>query len=143
MYTIVPFKTWHLDCVFEQGSTVAGPLVFSPADLEVLEAQDNWTILFDDEPIFCGGVVQSWPGRYAAWALIRHDAAPHMRFITRRTRELLHWRKGRIEVTVREDFENGHRWVKLLGFKVENPPGILKHYGPEGEAHVSYVMFVE
>ena len=49
--------------------------------------------------------------------------------------------KGRVEFTVRADFEKGHRWAKMLGFTVESP--LLRAYGPLGEDHVGYVRFNE
>jgi hypothetical protein len=45
--------------------------------------------------------------------------------------------KGRLELTVRFDFDEGHRWAKMLGFKVETP--VMPFYGPEGEPHSMYV----
>ena len=144
MQKVVPFRREHLEWIAAAGNTQLGVFVLTPADMQALEAQNSWTLLISDgTPIGCGGTVEQWKGRHIGWAILRHDAGKHMKAITRVTRHVLELARGRIETTVRADFKNGHRWAKLLGFVVENPPGILKQYGPEGEAHVSYVMFME
>jgi len=143
MQQVVSFRRAHAEQILAAGDTQLGVLVMTPADMQILEVQNSWTLLVDDLPVACGGTLEQWAGRHVGWAILRQDAGPHMKAITRITRRVLAMAKGRIEVTVRADFANGHRWAKLLGFTVENPPGILKHYGPEGEAHVSYVMFME
>ena len=40
-----------------------------------------------------------------------------------------------IETTVRNDFEAGHRWAKLLGFR---PSGFLRRYDDFGRDYVMY-----
>ncbi len=56
--------------------------------------------------------------------------------ITRAVKKQLQATPGRIEMTVRTDFPQGHRWAELLGFEQE---AVFKQYGPEGEDHVGYV----
>jgi hypothetical protein len=76
-----------------------------------------------------------------AWTYMSPRSGRHMSFITRAVLRNLATIAGRIELTVRRDFEQGHRWARILGFAVENPPGILAGFGPMGEDHVSYVRF--
>lgn len=49
----------------------------------------------------------------------------------------------RLETTIREDFVNGHRWARMLGFREAPAPGargsLLRAYGPDGSDHRFYV----
>jgi hypothetical protein len=62
-----------------------------------------------------------------------------MLLITKTIRRYLAQVGGRIELTVRADFEAGQRWVRALGFHIETPR--LEAFGPEGEDHIGYVRF--
>lgn len=138
MYKVVPFKRWHIDFLLEQGDAEGGGFRPDAETLRALEtAPNNWTLLWEAEPLLCGGTLQMWPGRHTAWAFMNKLAAKHMVFVTRHARTVLGRPKGRVEFTVRKDFEQGHRWAGMLGFKVETP--VLENYGPEGEDHVGYV----
>lgn len=135
----IPFQRQHLDQLNEDGlaegvsadvGADAGPL---------LEASNSWTVTHGGRPVFCGGTIQLWPGRHMAWAGVSSEAGPYMKFITREARWIVEQADGRVELTVRADFESGHRWARMLGFDVENPPGLLRRYGVDGEDHVAYV----
>ena len=135
---VVPFKRWHLAWLEASGAAPGGKgIVLDDLTLEYLERQGSWTIVCGGEPTMCAGFVEQWPGRTIAWAFLNHKSASHMTYITRRVRDALAKVKGRIELTVRCDFDAGHRWARLLGFSVETY--VMKAYGPEGEDHTSYV----
>lgn len=139
-YGTVPFRRWHLTWLEEKGYAAGGVApVMNDDTLSHLERSGSWTALYDLEPIACGGVVQQWPGRYLGWTCLNRAAAPHMLYLTRAAKRKMGHINGRIEMTVRCDFEPGHRWAEMLGFTIETP--ILKAYGPEGEDHTSYVRF--
>ena len=139
-YVLVPFKRWHVDFLLENGSTEGTTFRPDEATLKLVEdAENSWTLVHGADPVACGGTTQAWPGRHLAWMLISKLAAPHMLAITRRVKAGLEGLKGRIELTVRHDFQAGHRWAKMLGFEVETP--LLAAYGPAGEDHVGYVLF--
>lgn len=133
---VVPFKRWHLLWLLEDGPAAGGMGAFSNEMLTCME-RNGWTATYDGAPVGCGGLVMHWPGRHMAWVYLNANAGPHMLFITRAVRRVLDNTDGRIEMTVREDFDAGHRWAKLLGFQVETE--VLRAYGPEGESHVGYV----
>jgi hypothetical protein len=135
---VVPFKRWHLAWLESTGVAPGGKgHALDDLTLEYLERCGSWTGVCDGEPIACAGFIEQWPGRTIAWAYLNRDSAQHMLFITRRVREALSKIKGRIELTVRCDFDIGHRWARMLGFNVETY--VMKAYGPEGEDHTSYV----
>ena len=140
---VVRFQRWHMARVLGNPTLEVGPLGITDADqLRALErSPNNWTALVDGVPIACGGTIPQWPGRHQAWALLADGAQGHILAITRAARAALRSIKGRVECTVRADFPAGRGWAKLLGFEVENAPGVLKGYGPQGEDHVAYVLF--
>ena len=132
---VVPFRRWHLQWLYED------EVRHDVATQMAMEKDDSWTLVVNGDPVACGGTMQQWPGRYIAWMYLNSKTGPHMRFITRAVRKHLDGVKGRVEFTVVRGFEQGYKWAKMLGFEVENPPGILKAYGPLGEDHVAYVRF--
>jgi hypothetical protein len=129
---VVPFKAWHYEWL-----KVDHPV--SEEALMQMQMQNSWTAVVDGEIVACAGTILQWAGRHTAWAYMRPETGPHMRWITRETRKVLEVVKGRIEMTVRKDFDAGHRWALLLGFSVETP--VMKSYGPFGEDHTMYVRF--
>lgn len=135
--SVVPFRRWHLEMLEENGVAEGGAVKLPNDILSALEEQGSWTFAVDGEPMMCGGTVQIWPGRSTAWAFISKKAGPHMLFLTRGARDCLAKVKGRLEVAVRFDFEEGKRWVRLLGFRRETPR--LEKYGMAGEDYVGYV----
>jgi len=134
---LVPFRRWHIAWLQSNGGGCALP--FDVDTLMTLEKQNTWTAAVDGDPIACGGTIQQWPGRHHAWSLMNELTGPHMGFLTKAAKQRLSFAEGRIELTVRADFAQGHRWAKLLGFQVETP--VLVGYGPQGENHVGYVRF--
>jgi len=138
-YSVVPFRRWHVDWLLEDGDAEGG---FCRPDQGTLAAMEgmgtNWTIVLEGTPLMCGGTMMQWPGRHIAWSYLNQHTGKHMVYITKRVLEYLAKAKGRIEITVRVDYEKGHRWAKMLGFKEEC---FLTAYGPEGEDHVQYTLF--
>lgn len=140
-YRVVPFEAWHVEALSLAEDTEAGySALLDPATHAPLEATQAWTVLSPgDDVVACGGTIRQWKGRYIAWAYMTPQTGRCMLRLTRLVREVLDEIVGRVEITVRADFDAGRRWAELLGFEVENPPGILRRYGPEGEDHISYV----
>jgi len=139
---LVPFEAWHMDAL-ENTDAVDGfskGVVTDKNATRLLETQDCWT-LFDNggEVIACGGFLKQWERRYIGWMFVTQRSSKYMIRLTRILKIFIPDVKGRIDITVRADFKEGHRWAKMLGFEIENKPGILKQYGPEGEDHIAYV----
>ena len=131
----VPFCKWHLNWL---DGVEPGPLLATAAD-EMARGVARTIVNDDGAPVMCGGILQQWPGRHMAWALFDAHADKHVFGIVRIAREFFDEVQGRIEFTVRCDFDAGHRFAKALYFEVETP--LLRCYGPEGEDHVGYVRF--
>lgn len=80
----------------------------------------------------CAGVFDLGGGRAQVWALLSKDAGPFMLPISRKVRRVLSaYPATRFEASVAYGFEEGRRWMKLLGFamdvervtRAELPPG--------------------
>lgn len=138
-YELIPFSRWHVQWLIDEGVAEGGmgPMLDIPT-LTYLEQENSWTAMLDGKPLCSAGTMRQWKGRHVAWAYLHKNTAPHMFYITKRVMIGIKLAQGRIETTVRKDFEKGHRWVKMLGFEVESP--LLRAYGPLGEDHVGYVM---
>ena len=137
MTNIVPFQAWHLTWLEDHG---IGEQYFHRMTPDVVRAMgvNAVSAIVDGDVIACGGAIQFWPGRWQLWALLSLTrSGSHMTAITYAARRFVSTLQGRIEFTVRKDFDKGHRWARALGFKVETP--LLVHFGPEGEDHVGYV----
>jgi hypothetical protein len=153
-YRTVPFKRWHLSWIEERGSSEGGFFAPDLPTLMALEQMPNmWTMLWEDEPLLCGGTIQHWPGRAEAWAYLNKHTGRHMIYVTKSAIEKVSIPKGRVEFTVLRNFAKGHRWARLLGFDVEACPGLeveklppdliipgqMRGWSPEGIDGVLYV----
>lgn len=126
---VVPFKSWHM-------KWLDAKVVLSDVELQSMEQQSSKSLIVNGAIIACAGWLTFWPGRHQAWAYMSPATGPHMRWLTRMCDEHARQLKGRIEMTVRTDFEAGHRWALMLGFTLET--AVMKAYGPFGEDHAMY-----
>jgi hypothetical protein len=90
-----------------------------------------WTCIADGKVICCGGFIEMWTGRAMTWALLSFHASKYFlqlhRYVKMRI-DTAGYR--RIEATVDREFPDGHRWVHMLGFKLEAER--LRNYRPDG-----------
>ena len=90
--------------------------------------------LVDGVPIAAAGVLELWPGRGHAWALLSVHAGPHLGAITRAIRRQLEALPlRRIEMAVDAQFPEAVRWAYMLGFECETPEP-MRNYLPNGGA---------
>lgn len=97
----------------------------------VLERSVSHSVFLDGALLFTGGFVPMWQGRAEAWAMFNPDCREHfytLHKIVKKHLEACPFR--RVEATVDLEFENGHRWIRALGFELEAPR--LKAYFPDG-----------
>lgn len=118
---LIPFESHHLGLIRPQAAQ--SPMDGAPRG-------DAWTAVHDGLPLCCGGLVEMWPGRAYAWALLDEDAGRIMLPLTRSIRSLLDRAQyRRIEMAVDAGFEAGLRWAVLLGFE---PEALARRYMPHG-----------
>lgn len=89
--------------------------------------------------IAAGGVVVLIPNRLAlAWCLLSGEARQHMVAISLKIAHVIdRLPEERIELTVADGFEDGHKWAKALGFVCETPIPLRKR-GAHGEDEYIY-----
>lgn len=137
---VVPFKLEHVLSVSDEDAIEGKDWGFELEVLRELERHNSWTLLdTNGDVVACAGTIEHWRNRHECWVFMTKRAARCMRRLTRLVEAFLDPLEGRIEATVRADFEAGHRWLKMLGFHVETP--CLVYFGPDGADHTGYVRF--
>lgn len=137
MINVVPFKPEHVRQMSVQ------PIQRIEMDgndtkehLEMLSQHVAYTGISDGNIIVCAGFFPIWENRYYAWALLsdlmnKNDMIVITRAV-KRGMDLLN--SARIETVVQSDFETGHRWMNILGFKRETPEPMKKYFPHGGDA---------
>jgi hypothetical protein len=135
---VVPYEPRHLDEMTMQPSQRYARDFVTPEAAAAVAGFPAYTALADDQVIGCGGVVPYWHGRAEAWSFISDKAGPHFVAITRAVRKFLDAQpQDRIETAVDIDFVEGHRWARMLGFRLET--GRMEKYRPDGGTCSKYV----
>ena len=95
-----------------------------------------WTAEHNSKILAIAGVEPQWENRAIAFALIAESAGQFFPAIHKAVRDfLVRAPYRRIEATVDVGFEQGHRWIKMLGFEIE---GYMKAYRPDGADMLLY-----
>lgn len=137
--TVEPFQPEHLESLrVRLSQSHISEALYSESYIRGLAASNSWTAKQDGEVIACAGLIEAWPGHYQAWALLASDIGGQgMLQCTRAIRRMLAAQDGRIETFVAADFEQGHRWMDVLGFERETP-GVMRKWFPDGSPAVLY-----
>lgn len=139
MIRILPLQKAHLDHVRADFMAGFSATYLTEAIKDQLEQSMSFAAIDGEEVICCAGVVEYWPGRAAAWAMISDKIHPR-RFLTvhRAIKQFLDESGyGRIEAATALEFCNGHKWLEMLGFKKETE--VMKGYLPDGRDASMYV----
>lgn len=131
---IVPFKAEHLAKLHLQPAQKYMSNIIDEEYAKVLEGENvhSFSLLDGGLVLACGGVAPMWHGRAIAWMIIAGEAAG-FKFLNVHKAILRFFETcyiNRIEATVDCDFEQGHRWMRMLGFKMEAER--MKGYRPDG-----------
>lgn len=115
-----------------------------PEEMKAVCQQPFAYAFIDDQGKIIGaaGAVELWSNRSELWAMLDRESGKHMVSIHRtvvKILKILPFR--RLEATVDKDFEQGHRWVKLLGFTMEAET--LRAYNPDGRDSSLYALIKE
>lgn len=132
--TIYPFRAGHLENLLLQPAQEYLRPSFTPEHIKAYEQAYSFSLLDDaGQTLACAGLVEIWPGRASAWALLSKNlGARGMLIVTRAAqREFALGRFRRIEAYVDRSFVAGHHWVRMLGFVNETPDG-MRGFTPEG-----------
>jgi hypothetical protein len=132
MIEIVKFKAEHLEKMTEQKAMSYLREHLTTEHFQAAE-QSPWaySIIKDGVTLLCAGVVSHWDGRGEAWAFLNQSCKFDFLAIHRAVSRFLDvCPLNRIDATVDATFDEGHRWVKMLGFDCEAP--LMKSYLPGG-----------
>lgn len=89
-------------------------------------AGQSFTAIEGNQVIAIAGIAPQWEGRAIAWALISEDAGKHFLAIHRAVKGFLNQCDiRRIEAFVDADFEQGMKWMEMLGFENE---GLMRKF---------------
>lgn len=106
--------------VSEGGRSLAGNLTEEEA-ARLERADHSYTIIVDGDIAAVAGVAEYWPGRAEAWAVLHPSCKKHFFTVHNVVKRFLGiCPVTRIEAAVEVGFEQGHRWVRALGFNLEN-----------------------
>lgn len=128
---VVPYKPEHLVSMVLQPSQTYLQRFITPEVAATVATHPAFTGLVGEKVIGCAGVINVWEGRGIAWAYLARDAGTYMPAITKAVKRFLEASPlRRIEMNVDLEFEQGHRWANMLGFRLE--AGRMEAYRPDG-----------
>jgi len=128
-----PFIASDLSAIDLQDGQAYLSSFITPEQAAALEKTDwAYTGCEGDRVLGSCGVIPMWQGRGLAWAYLSKYAARQKFIEVHRTvrRFLDACYLQRIEMTVDCEFEQGHRWARMLGFTMEAE--CMKAYRPDG-----------
>lgn len=129
---VVPFKSEHLQELLKEDAVAYLRPFFSEDTTKDMERSIHInSIEMNGKIVFSGGVSVYWEGRGEAWAFF--DSTCRRNFVPV-FRTVKAWIDScpikRIEAAVDVSDLTAHRWVQLLGFKMEAP--FMKSFRPDG-----------
>lgn len=134
------YRAEHLDRLdLQEGQKYLA--VYLPAALrKALEGEFSFTLLDGDEVLCCAGLMQEWDNRAILWSYLAENIGPRrFRVLHSHAKRLLEVAPfKRIEATVDVGFENGHRWMEALGFRME--AHTMRAYRPDGGDSSLYAL---
>lgn len=108
----------------------------------MLRARHRYALV-NEKGIACavGGISKIWEKRFIAWMLFATEKPAHFLMVHKAVARFLDSQTdGRIEALVDADFPQGHRWIKMLGFKKESER--MRKFYPDGTDAYLYAKVV-
>ena len=127
---MVPYKAEHmLTLQVQQAQCGTFPCTLEYA--KSAEGPQTWTALEGDEVLGVGGVMAIWEGRGTVWSILGVGARAHFVELHRACRKILDDApQKRLESDCLCSFPAGHRWLRMLGFRLE--AACARSYYPDG-----------
>lgn len=142
MAKTIRFKPEHILSFKEHVHGISVGQNITVTQLENLAARSHSYSIVEDkdgkeEVLGCAGVTEYWEGRGEVWAVLRQDLGMDFVKVHSEVKKFLDAVPiKRLEAVVDDDFRDGQRWVRALGFHVEAP--LLKCYGRSGKDCVMF-----
>lgn len=131
--TLVALEAWHLLDLrwrLQPSQAAWGVEKITPEyAVNMVNGGPGWTLLDPfGAPTACGGFFTLWEGRALAWAFLAGSlsmVAVHRAAVAMLAAHGIR----RVEAWVDANFQEGHRWARMLGFNLE---GRMARFSPEG-----------
>ena len=117
---VIPYKAEHLHGFqLQEGQMYQSPYITNEY-AKFLEGEFSFTAFAGDKIVAIGGIAKLWENRGLAWTLISKDAGEHFMELHRVVKQIIEVVPyKRIEADTPCEFKAGHRWLRMLGFKLE------------------------
>lgn len=100
------------------------------------QSGESYTVSTGETVLICGGIAKGLWETGTLWAFVAADIGAHFTAVHRVALRLLTLAGlPRIEASSECTFEQGCRWLEMLGFEQE---GRMRRYGPDGADHYRY-----
>lgn len=125
--TVKPFKAEDfLDLDIQALQSYAKKEITVPQLLSV-EEEETYSIFDGEEVLACVGLIEMGPDRAQVWSALSTNIKNRFLKVHNTVKELLAaTQHARLEAYVDCDFDNAHKWMRLLGFVCEAP--CMKHF---------------
>lgn len=101
------------------------------------QAGPCYTAMVGLDVIGCAGVIEFWPGRSQAWALLSDTFPVYLRDVHRAVKLFMKsYEVARLECVVDPRNDKALRWAEHLGFSFES---VMKRYTPNGDTQIMMV----
>ena len=120
MIDVIPFKAEHFWAIDVQPAQAYVRDIVAPDYVESLEKYDSYTMVSGDKLLCCFGFIELYPTRAIMWGYLSATCGQYMTGITRIAHRLIAGLPHqRIEIEVDCEFEEGHKWARIMGFELE------------------------
>lgn len=141
----IPYEAAHLEQLMAGNlNTGAERLGYMMNYAHRLEQPDwAYTIVDDDQVLFCTGIMDMWPGTGEVWFIGSQEIHRRPRAVVefcRREMRFCAKERGlwRIQGVCRADWPQALRFAEFFGFRNE---GLMRRYGPEGSDYYRVAWF--
>lgn len=140
MIQVYPFEPKHMAELIEHDSTAWLGQYMGDDHAAALAKHISYTFDLNGKILGCAGAIEYWHNRCEVWAvLIEGLQQEFLPLHNAMKRQILALPYVRIEAKVDRNYLNAHRWVRTLGFQLEEPR--LVKYFPDGRDASGYVKF--
>lgn len=140
MIEFAPFRAGHLAYLTPQKAQEAEYKLLRDSAAEALEGSVALSAWANNRCLGAAGLIPIRPHRAIAWMILSERASPYMLPIVRKVRRVISASAfKRVELTVSDRFEEGHRFARMLG-AVRETPEPMKYFGADGGDEVLYAV---
>jgi len=128
---VIPFLEQHFYGMEIQPAQEYARQFADSVAIKGLEGKDSYSIEHEGKVICCFGWVNVYEHRAMIWGLFAKDSGPHFTAFTKIAKRLFDGLPHkRLELEVDYEFDQGHRWARMLGFEMET--GRLRGFRIDG-----------